>query len=166
MGKESDRFVWKRKISYKDKKSLDRTVQQNIKMKKDLKRLGLNLENSIIIGSGILQALGIRKNKDIDLVVTQEVYNSLKNSGKFTVSENHGRETLKENVFEIGTDWIVLGKSYKFEDLIKQSLIIEGIRYITLDFLYEVKKSCTSGKDVRGKDIEDVKLIENYLSEL
>ncbi|OGV89558.1 hypothetical protein A2Z41_01195 [Microgenomates group bacterium RBG_19FT_COMBO_39_10] len=135
-------------------------------MKNTLWKLRLNSDNSIIISSGILQALRIRNNKDIDVVVSQEMFNYLKKSGNFKVIESQGRETLADDMFEIGIDWLVLGKSYKLEDLIKQSLIIEGVRYITLDFLYEVKKSYASDKNVCGKDVEDIKLIENYLSKL
>ena len=42
------------------------------KLAKKLRELGLNADNAIVIGSGILQALGIRKSNDIDLVVTPE----------------------------------------------------------------------------------------------
>ena len=73
-------------------------------MKKVLQKLGLKPNNSIVIGSGILQALGIRKSKDIDIIVTQEIYDSLKKTGKFDVLQNHDRESLKGGFFEIGTD--------------------------------------------------------------
>jgi hypothetical protein len=132
-------------------------------MKNTLWKLRLNSDNSIVISSGILQALGIRNSKDIDVVVSQEMFNYLKKSGNFKVIKSQGRETLANNMFEIGTNWPVLGKSYKLEDLIKQSLIIEGVRYITIDFLYEVKKSQASKKNVSKKNIEDIKLIEKYI---
>lgn len=132
-------------------------------MNKNLKELGLNSENAIVVDSGILQALAIRKSKDIDLVVTQKIYDSLKNSGKFTVSKNHGREILKANIFKIGTDWVVLGKSYKFEDFKDDSLVIDEVRYITLDLLYKAKKSWVDERSARPKDIEDIQLMEEYL---
>ncbi len=135
-------------------------------MGKTLERLGLNPDNSIVIGSGILQALGIRKSRDIDLVVTQEIYTSLKKSGNFKIVESHSREILKDDLFEIGTDWNVLGKSYSFEDFDNNSIIIDGVRYITLDFLYRAKKSWLHQKNVRQKDIEDVRLIELYTTEI
>ena len=88
-------------------------------MEKNLEEFYLNSENSIVVGSGILQVLDIRKSNDIDLVVTPKIYDSLINSGKFTVLKYYSREILKNNIFEIGTDWVVLGKSYKFEDNVK-----------------------------------------------
>lgn len=135
-------------------------------MKKILYKLGLNPDNSIVIGSGILEALKIRKSKDIDIVATQEIYDSLKKSGKFTVSENHGHEILADDIFEIGTSWTVLGKSYKFEDFIDKSVIIDGIRYITLDFLHKAKKRWARRRNARQKDIVDIELIETYMGKL
>lgn len=135
-------------------------------MKKTLQELGLNQDNSIVIASGILEALGIRKSKDIDIVANQEVYDSLKKSGQFNATKNHGREILADDKFEIGTSWTVLGKSHKLEDFIDKSIIIDGVRYITINFLYKAKKSWLLQKNVRQKDIEDVKLIEKYISKL
>ena len=133
-------------------------------MKKKIQKLGLNPDNSIVIGSGILEALRLRKSKDIDIVATQEIYGSLKKSGKFTVLENHGPEILADDKFEIGTSWTVLGKSYRFQDFIDKSIIVDGVRYITLNFLYKAKKSWIRRKNARQKDIEDVKLIEAHMS--
>ena len=135
-------------------------------MKKVLQKLSLNPNNSIVIGSGILQVLGIRKSKDIDVVASQDVYDSLKKSGKFTVSKNHGREVLSDGIFEIGTSWKVLDKSYRFEDFTNDSIVINGVRYITIGFLYKAKKSWVDGGYARQKDIEDVRSIEKYMSKL
>jgi hypothetical protein len=139
-------------------------------MKKVLQELGLNPDNSIVIGSGILQALGIRKSNDVDLVVGRGTYELLKKTGKFSaqysVLHNFGPRTLKRASVEIGTTWTVLGRARDIKDLKKYSVVINGIRYITIDFLYKAKKSWLKQKDVRQKDIEDVKLIEGYLLRL
>lgn len=132
-------------------------------MKKTVGKLGLLSSNSIVIGSGILQALGIRESNDIDLVVTEEVYFSLKKTGRLKVTLNHGKKILSDDTFEIGMSWFVFGKTYKFEDFKDESVVIDGVRYIKLDFLYRVKKSWLKDKVVRPKDIRDVELIEEYL---
>lgn len=133
-------------------------------MKDSLQRLGLNPHNSIVIGSGILDALGIRKSKDIDLVVSKDVYNFLKKSGEFKISENHGREILSDNLFEISEYWMPLGSIYKFSNLLNDSVVMGGVRYVNLEFLYKVKKIWIQhDKDIRQKDVDDVKLIEGYL---
>ena len=129
-----------------------------------LQKIGLNSDNCVVIGSGILQSLGIRQSKDIDVVVSGDIYDSLKNSDKFKATESHGQEILVDSIFEIGTNWEVLGKSYKFEDLKRESIIIDNIRYITLKFLYKVKQSWIKrDRNVRQKDVNDLELIESYL---
>jgi len=133
-------------------------------MEKTLQSIGLNSNNSVVIGSGILGALGIRKSNDIDLVVTQEKYDLLKKSGNFEVKEKRGKEILAKDLYEVMTGWDVLDKNYKFEDFLNESTIINGARYMSLDLLYRVKKSWLDDADVRPKDISDVKLIEEYLS--
>ena len=44
-----------------------------------IQRLSLNSTEFIIMGSGILQALGIRNSNDIDLVVPINIFEKLKN---------------------------------------------------------------------------------------
>ena len=127
--------------------------------------IGLTPDNSVVIGSGILSALNLRASNDIDVVVPEVEYLRLANNQQFTKSQNHGREILVDELFEIGTGWGVLGKNQTFDELQKQSLVIGGVRYITIEFLLAVKKSWLQDDDVRQKDIDDVELIENYLKE-
>ena len=134
-------------------------------MKKKLKKFNLTPENCVVIGSGILQALGIRKSKDIDVVVKQGTYDALKETNQFTVKKNHGREILDDGLFEIGTEWVVLGKSYRYDDLLKVSEVVDSVRYNNLDFLFRVKKSWVSGKTSRPKDVRDIELMEEYFKQ-
>lgn len=131
---------------------------------KSLSALGLNPDNSVVIGSGILSALEIRKSKDIDVVVDDENYARLSKDTHFKKTQNHGQEILADELFEIGTYWGVLDKNQTFDDLLKQSQVVNGVRYITLEFLFAVKESWLLDDDVRQKDIDDVKLIKNYLT--
>mgnify|MGYP001615810733 CR=1 FL=1 len=132
-------------------------------IKDELEKIGLTSDNSVVIGSGILSALNIRESKDIDIVVDEKIYERLSGDSRFNKSENHGREILTDKLLEIGTSWGVLDKNWKFEDFLSKSAAIDGVRYITLEFLLAVKKSWLLDKDVRQKDIDDVELIENYL---
>lgn len=132
-------------------------------IKDKLNKLNLNIDNSVVIGSGILQALGVRESKDIDLVISQDEYNRLKESKDFTVEINqYGKEVLTGDLFEIVTGWEVLDKDYKFNDLKENSVVIDDVRYITLDFLYQIKDSWLKKGKARPKDLVDLKLIENY----
>jgi len=134
-------------------------------IKSKLSDIGLTANNSVVIGSGILSALKLRASNDIDVVVLQPEYLKLANGSRFTKNQNHGHEILTDELFEIGTSWGVLGKSQTFDDLQKQSVVIDGVRYITIEFLLAVKKSWLQDDNVRQKDIDDVQLIEKYLKE-
>lgn len=128
-----------------------------------LKKIGLDPNNSVVIGSGILNALGIRDSNDIDVNVDNDTYLRFSKDGNFKKSQNCGRDVLIKEHLEISKIWIVLGKDQTLEDLKQHSVIIDGVRYITLEFLLAVKKSWLQENDVRQKDIDDVGLIEDYL---
>ncbi len=137
----------------------------NSDFKNKLATLGLNARNSVVIGSGILNALGIRKSGDIDVVVDEETYARLRDEGRFREEQHYGRSVLVDDSFEVNTYWGVLGKDQTLSDLIEQSVAVDEVRYISLDFLLAVKKSWLLDDNVRQKDIDDVKLIEEYLAE-
>lgn len=133
--------------------------------KKHLSKYNLTPNNCVVIGSGILDAKGLRESHDIDVVVKEDVFNQLKNSGEFEVKKAHGRDNLIKDLYEICSNWNVLGKDYYYEDLLDESEEINGVRYITLYFLFRVKKSWTENDEVpREKDFKDIELIESYLS--
>ncbi|HET9411654.1 MAG TPA: hypothetical protein VFO38_02300 [Candidatus Saccharimonadales bacterium] len=138
-------------------------TDSNFNLQAQLARLGLTAENSVIISSGILNALGIRKSGDVDVVVGQADYERLSKNDRFTPDQNYGHPVLLDDTFEICTSWGVLDKEYSLQDFLPETTVIGGVRYISLDFLYRVKKSWLQDDDVRQKDIDDVKLIEEYL---
>lgn len=136
-----------------------------MEIKNKLNELGLNSENAVIIGSGILNALNLRESKDIDVVVTEEKYKELSDNSRFKKEQNHGREILDDGLFEIGTSWTVVGKNWKFNDLLNHSTTIDGVRYNTVEFLLNAKRRWIADGEGRQKDIDDVKLMEQYLSD-
>ncbi len=98
-----------------------------MEIKSKLDELDLHSNNAIVIGSGILNALHLRESKDIDIIVTAEKYKELCANGRFKKEQNHGREVLTDGLFEIGTSWTVVGKTWRFPDLVKVSTVIDGI---------------------------------------
>lgn len=133
----------------------------NIKDK--LEDLAITPDNCVVIGSGVLNALNLRESKDIDVVVTEEKYKELCSNPRFRKEENHGREILTDDLFEIGTSWTVVGKTWKFEDLLSNSIIVNEVRYNKVEFLLEAKQKWLADGDIRQKDVDDVKLMEDYL---
>jgi hypothetical protein len=97
-------------------------------------------------------------------VVGEETYTRLKDMGHFREEQQYGRSVLVNESFEINTSWGVLEKDQTLQDLAKQSVIVDEVRYITLDFLLAVKKSWLQSGSARQKDSGDVKLIEEYMA--
>ena len=139
-----------------------RSIYMNFALK--LREQGLGSETAIVIGSGILNALGIRESKDIDLVVTPEEYVRLSSRVQFKKEEYRGRVLLRDDLFEIGTEWGVLGKNLSFGDLLTDTCVIDGVRYITPEFLLSVKQSWEKAGEAREKDLADIALIEAHLA--
>ncbi len=131
--------------------------------KEELAKVELNSGNTIVIGSGILDALKLRESGDIDLVVTEERYKELSNNPRFKKERKRGKEYIIDGLLEINTSWTVIGKTWKFDDLLNQSVVIGGVRYNTVQFLLGVKRCWVTDGEARQKDIDDVKLMENYL---
>lgn len=133
-------------------------------IKENLNKLGLDTNNSIVVGSGILSALNLRESKDIDLVVSEKKFIELSANSNFKRLQISGREILSDGLFEIGTTWGVLGTAVSFQDLLNSSIIINDVRYCSIDYLLKVKRYWIMNGGVRQKDGDDVKLIEQYLA--
>ncbi|MDD4662226.1 MAG: hypothetical protein PHG24_03010 [Candidatus Pacebacteria bacterium] len=134
-----------------------------MKIKNYLDKFKLNKDNCIVVGSGILKALNLRENKDIDVITTKEKYEELLSNPNFEEKQSHGHGVLTDDLFEISIDWTVLDKTWTFKDLTNQSIIIDDVRYTTIEFLLKAKKSWIEKGEIRQKDLDDVQLMEDYL---
>jgi len=70
-----------------------------MEIKNKLVELGLNYDNAVVIGSGILNALNLRECKDIDVVVIKEKYKEFSDNSRFKKEQKHGREILDDGLF-------------------------------------------------------------------
>lgn len=123
-------------------------------VKRLITTLGLPEGSFIVVGSGILGALKIRGSNDIDLVVDREVYDSFEDLG-WGKGLWGDHVVYQKEPFDIGYDWY--GESA--EDLLKRAQVVDGVPYLSLNEVYEWKK--TKGRE---KDIRDLALIEEYRS--
>ena len=126
--------------------------------------INLNAGNAIVIGSGILEVLGIRDSGDIDIVVSNDIFENISANNKFKKTKSYGDTVLTYNNLEVRKSWNVLGKQRNLKDLIQNSVVYDGVRYISLEFLLRVKKQWVAEANSRKKDLKDIKLIESYLS--
>lgn len=127
----------------------------------ELKKFQLPLGQYAIISSGPLGIRNIREIGDIDIIVTQELWDVL--AAKYGVSEKDG---VKKIVFPGDLIEAFREGSFPHEykdaptiaERIAKAEIIEGMPFESLDSVLFYKR-----KMQRQKDIKDVALIENWL---
>lgn len=73
--------------------------------------LKLPTDECIVIGSGLLDAWGLRSSDDIDLVVTPHLFEKLQTSGHYTHGTKEDEPFLEKDDCEI---WMTWGKEYDF----------------------------------------------------
>lgn len=110
-------------------------------------------ENSyIVVGSGILSALGIRESSDIDLVVSDDVFQSFGEAG-WKQGLWGDDPVFQKDIFDVCNVWY--GKTV--EDLLHHAQVVDGVPYLSLDDVYEWKR-----QKGREKDLRDMELIDEY----
>ena len=122
-----------------------------------VKSLGLNLGEYVVISGGVLEAHGIRKAGDCDLVITEEVFERLKNDGWEVVFWND-KFILTKNAFEAARDCNYKNYLPDTKKLILEADIINGCAFANIEETLKFKNELG-----REKDKKDVKLIEEYL---
>lgn len=130
-------------------------------VEQSLIQVGIPIDKAIIIGSGILDELGIRETVDIDVVVPKNEFDKLSENDNFIKAKKFDEDYYQsiDGQIEVWSDWwdYKRGEVISFDVLAENSVVIDGIRYISLPFLRQWKSDCG-----RIKDIEDVKLIDEY----
>lgn len=128
---------------------------------KKIKELNLPNDQYVIIGSGTMDVLGIREAQDIDISVTKELFNKIKESGEWEEYEKYGKSFLKKDVFDINQqlDWESYNTTTTKAN--KSALFMEDIPFMNLDELIKFKTAMG-----REKDFKDIELIKIYLNKL
>lgn len=127
----------------------------------ELTTLNLPAEHFVVVGSGILAALGIRDFNDIDILATPELFEKLKQSGwKYEIWNIDGceREKVSRGQVEVYKDFRWQDGSMTPAEALANTEHIQGFNFLPLSKLLEIKKSMG-----REKDKEDIVLIEHYL---
>lgn len=125
-----------------------------------VKALELPLEQVIVAGSGILDALNIRKSDDVDLLASQTLYDSLREQTDTWSEESiYERQRLINNdqTVEVWYSWVSEAGILTFEQLKPSTAVVDDIRFFSLDYVHSWK--CWMNRD---KDQRDVSLIEEY----
>ena len=113
----------------------------------------------IVMGSGILDALNIRRASDIDLVVNDEIYNHLQQLGWGERMASNGSIGIEKGVFQAYDHWNDEGVVKTLGELIVDAEWINGVPYNSLAklSLYKMRRGL-------HKDLVDLELINQYLA--
>ena len=115
-----------------------------------------------VFGSSLLDVWGIRKANDLDIIVTPELYNHLKEEG-WEERQAHGFTMLVKDDADVST---VQDKPTDGDycpdrlQLIKDAVIINGVPFVRAEEVLACKKAYN-----RSKDLEDIKAIEDYIND-
>ncbi len=124
-----------------------------------VRSLNLPKDKYTVYGGGILDAYGLRESKDIDLVVTPDLFLELEIAGWERDKSKHYNALKFENI-EVTYDWNL--QDYDFRRsakyLLKNSIEIDGINFVKPNEVLKYKKAL-----MRPKDIRDIELLEAYI---
>jgi hypothetical protein len=117
-----------------------------------LSQAGINSDNAIVIESGILNALELRKSTQVKVIVSEQTYKTF-----------IGNKSFKPDLLTLCIVWTIVDKQWTYQDLLDHSTIIDDVRYITIDFLCNAKTSQLLNGEFSQKDKDDLVLMNTYL---
>ena len=116
-----------------------------------VEKINIPKEEFVVLGSGILEALGIREAEDIDLLVKPELFEKLKNNGwKYEIIEIEGkpRDMLSKDNTQVFKDFWWGNDTLSPEEGIARAQNINGVNFISLQTLLEYKKKSKNSDDI------------------
>ena len=119
-----------------------------------VKSLGLNINDYVVIGGGVLEVLDLRQTVDVDLVVSKSIYGKFKDLGWKEYIQDDGKKILSRRGYKIMMHYM----RRDLRRLTKYSFIKNGVRFMGINDLIESKERLG-----RSKDLEDIDLLNKYL---
>ena len=127
----------------------------------EVKNLKLPLGQYSVVGSGALSVRKIRSHHDIDLIVTDDLYEKLKKEGWEEREKNNSHFNLYKGNVEIDKNFLHINNcNLNTEEVIKNSDIFDDIPFMSLKDLVKLKKALG-----REKDIDDIESIIKYMNQ-
>lgn len=128
----------------------------------EVKKLGFSPDQFMVVGSGILAAKGIRQTQDLDILVSPELFQECRSQGwevkPWTWKGDPEQGWLKKDDVELMAEIRYEGQNVSFEYMSTEAETIDGIKFLSLKQLVNIKR-----RSGRPKDLDDLKLVERYL---
>lgn len=129
----------------------------------ELTELNLPADQYVVTGSGLLGALELRKIDDVDLLVTPELFDTLRESGwEYEEVEIEGRMRGRVvfEVFEAYKDLWYGDTEVNVPAIIEDAMMIEDIPFLSFEEFIKMKQAFG-----RPKDLKDLELVKKFLEE-
>lgn len=125
-----------------------------------LDKLDLPSDQYAITSSGALAVRKIREAHDLDIIVTDKLWNKL--AQKYPVKKGQDCDNIFIGDIQIMGNFYIKPEEDKYpvNEQIDTADIIDGKRYVNLNIIKFYKHQWG-----RPKDLQDIKLIEDYLKE-
>lgn len=129
----------------------------NADLFKEIKELNLPLGEYALFGSAPMGIRGLKQCRDVDIIVTEKLWNEFKIKGWEEKISASGSEYLSRGDIELWKYW--KPGIWNIRRLIEGAEIIDDLPFVKLEGVLEWKK-------IRGeeRDINDIKTIEVFLS--
>lgn len=126
---------------------------------KEIKEQNFPIEKYIVVGGLSMEARGLKKTRDADLVVSPALYEYCKKAGWKIHPTPNGGAGLEKGSIELYLSVGAGSFNPSFEELKAGEEIIDGIPFCSLEDVYKFKKEYN-----RRKDQKDVKIINRYFN--
>lgn len=123
-----------------------------------VKALELPLDELVVIGSGLLDALELRTSRDIDLVVSGELFAQLMATGRYRHLRKHDEAVLERGDVEIWRTWGELPDE-SYDALRRNGIDIDDVRFCSPEVIIRHKQLRATEKDLR-----DITLLQTYMT--
>jgi len=133
---------------------------KNIKHLNKFRRLKYSKNEMLIVGSGVLALLGLKKNKDLDIWATSNVISKISKDENFIAKASSLDKSVIYESKDGAIEFFSTMPPFKnIKEHLKRAIIIYGIHFQSPKDVLEWKKYMN-----RPKDKLDIKALEHYLS--
>ncbi len=129
---------------------------KNVNFLNELDEIEIPKDKMILVGSATLSLYGVRENKDLDIIVSPNIFNTLVKDERFKegtslagVCMSYKNVDFHDNTFPFKTS---------VEEELNNALIIDGYYFYSLKRIIEWKQIM-----IRPKDINDLSLITSKI---